>query len=86
MKEYLIYAKTGCEYCDKLYTELLHHDIKFTFIVLHKAPKDIQNLKDKYYWQTMPIVIELEGEPDELKGTLIGGCEDTIKHLRSGSA
>ena len=78
MKNYLIYAKEGCPFCDKLLGYMKESDMRFTYILMFDQTK-VSFIKDKYNWETVPIVIEVEDNNGREK--LIGGCDDTIKYF-----
>jgi len=79
MKSYKIYGKISCSYCMKLVQILL--DKKKTFYVefLDAQPDRLDQLKATYKQKTVPIVILKDGNKEEL----LGGCDDTLKFLKS---
>jgi len=78
MKSYKIYGKVSCGYCTRLVQAMI--DQKKTFFA-HFLDDDLETLQEKknlYGHQTVPIVILRQGE----KETLIGGCTETLRILK----
>ena len=84
MKKYIIYAKEACPYCDKLLEFMKNNNKSFIYLVLYNLEDELNEVKERYNWETVPMVIELEG--DDEQGKFIGGCEDTIKYLERGQS
>ena len=78
MKSYKIYGKVSCGYCTRLVQAMI--DQKKTFFVhfLDDHPELLQEKKNLYKHQTVPIVVFREGG----KEILIGGCTETLKRLK----
>ncbi len=79
-KKYIIYARDNCAYCKKLLNHMLELDERFVYILSHNLDDDLRTIMNKYKWRTVPIVLEMED--GDATGKLIGGCDDTIEHLK----
>tara|TARA_Y100001973_G_C5196882_1_gene334884 strand:+ start:1160 stop:1432 length:273 start_codon:yes stop_codon:yes gene_type:complete len=77
--KYIIYAKDGCPYCDMLLEYMKSTDKSFVYLLLFNLEEDLKEVKGKYEWETVPIVIELEEK--NAKEKLIGGYTDAIKYF-----
>ena len=76
MLKYIIYGKASCPYCMKIIKKLTEAKKTFYVELLDGNPEKLERMKIKYNHSTVPIVIVKRQEE-----TLIGGCDDTIKHL-----
>lgn len=79
MKKYVIYARESCPYCEKILNFMKEKDKSFIYLVLYNLENELDELKGKYNWTTVPMVVELGGEDGEEK--FIGGCDDTIQYF-----
>ena len=77
MRSYKIYAKASCGYCTKLVEALLNKKISFCVEFLDGMPDRLEEKKNFYNQQTVPIVILRENGQE----TLIGGCTETLQRL-----
>jgi|7_EtaG_2_1085326.scaffolds.fasta_scaffold142664_1 glutaredoxin len=80
MKSYLIYAKEECPYCEKLLSYMKQENKRFIYVLVYNLEEKLQEVMNKYNWNTVPIVIEMEENNGETK--LIGGCDDAIKYFK----
>lgn len=78
LKSYKIYAKISCPYCVKLVQEMINKKLNFFVEFLDDMPEKLQQKKNFYDHQTVPIVVLRDKETE----TLIGGCEETLKTLK----
>ena len=74
MKNFTVYSKDGCPYCEKIQEVLKLAGLNF---VTYKLGKDFD--KKSFYEQfgqgaTFPQVV--------LNGDNLGGCTDTVKYLQ----
>ena len=94
MKKYIVYGRSTCPYCIKVVNKLLRGGKTF-YVELHdNNPEKLDEIKKKFNHLTIPIVtfIDDSGYCGEValnvdsKGNtemLIGGCDDTIFHLKN---
>ncbi len=82
MKEYMIYGKPNCPYCDKIFNFMKEKNEKFVYIMINNLEDNLNEIKNIYNWETVPIVVELLDYEGEKIAKLIGGCDDTIKHFK----
>ena len=71
-----IYTWTHCPYCKRAKEILNTHKISFKEHIMDDKLYELQEIKDKYKHQTVPIIL--------LDGKFIGGCDDLIKLEKSG--
>lgn len=79
---YTIYALKDCEYCRLAVEELrIRGKSFFYFAVNDTSPLNktlsLSELKDKYNWPTVPIILETSSKGENL----IGGYVDLVDHL-----
>lgn len=74
---YNVFVTPTCTYCKDVVKLFVKNGIKHQLIVLENE-KDIQAIKEKYNWYTVPIVVELTAEQSKF----IGGYEETYKLLK----
>ena len=77
MKSYKIYAKASCGYCIRLVKAMVKNKTSFCVQFLDDMPDLLQEKKDFYNHQTVPIVILRQNGTEKL----IGGCTETLKIL-----
>ena len=73
MSEFIIYARDGCKYCDKLAAVMGKRDIPYTKLMLgedYTRDEFIEQFGDQ---GTFPRVLH--------EGELIGGMTETVKYL-----
>jgi len=81
MKEYIIYGRTKCSYCDKVYNFMREKNEKFIYVIMNNLENNLAEIKNLYDWHTVPIVVELTEYEGEKIAKLIGGFEDTMKYF-----
>tara|TARA_Y100000296_G_C5024524_1_gene181563 strand:- start:7 stop:264 length:258 start_codon:yes stop_codon:yes gene_type:complete len=78
IKQYHLYVKNECSYCHAAQNLLDKHDIQYTTAILDKNEELLNEVKDRYSWKTVPIILEFS----QVEGVrLIGGYDDLCKHL-----
>ena len=77
MKKYIVYGRSSCPYCIKVANKLLRQGKTFYVEMYDNNPEKLEQIKKRYNHPTIPVVICI----DE-KEILIGGCDDTIDHLK----
>jgi glutaredoxin 3 len=68
MAEIILYKKNPCPYCDRAINLLNGRDLKFQVVDLTNNMDELQKLKTKWGWQTVPIIV--------INGKLVGGYTD----------
>ena len=93
MKKYIVYGRSSCPYCIKVVNKLLRGGKTF-YVELHDSnPEKLDEIKKRFDHPTIPVVTftDENGYCGEValnvnsKGNteiLIGGCDDTIEHLK----
>ena len=72
MSKVVIYSKVPCPYCDRAKAFLKEKGVTYQLIDLTDKPEEMQAIKDKTGWRTVPIIM--------INDQLIGGYTD-IKTL-----
>tara|TARA_R110002020_G_scaffold37239_17_gene112599 strand:+ start:32729 stop:33028 length:300 start_codon:yes stop_codon:yes gene_type:complete len=79
-KYYHIYASTMCPFCVKAINLLNESEHDYILTLVDRSQDFLDNLKEKYNWETIPIIVEhnrdSDGEP-----MLIGGYTDIMDHF-----
>ncbi len=79
MRYFEIYAWTECPFCIHAKELLIEKGEQFMFCCLDQSDSLLSFLKDKYKWETVPMIIERHTEKNEFK--FIGGFTDLAKYL-----
>jgi len=75
-----LYTKTDCVYCQMAIRLLAEHQKEFECFALDSKPKLLNEIKDTYRWETVPLVVEItEGQEK-----FIGGFTDLKEYLLKG--
>ena len=74
MRYFEIYAWTDCPYCTNAKELLIEKNEQFVFCCIDQSDKLLAFLKEKYDWQTVPMIIEKNTDNCEEK--FIGGYTD----------
>lgn len=83
MKEYIIYGKYDCPYCSKIFDFMRERQEKFIYVIINNLEENLNQIKEAYNWDTVPIVVELNDDDNGEKiAKLIGGCDDAIKYFK----
>jgi len=80
MNKYIVYVKEKCPFCVKVIERLKSDNISFEKMTLDKRPAVLQELKNIYEWQTVPMIFEKVGSKTY---ELVGGYTDLIRHLEN---
>ena len=75
---YLLWVKHDCEWCSKAMSLLNQKAISHTVFTMDKQPEVLQETKNNFNWETVPIVFEVCSDGAT---KLIGGFTDLEKHL-----
>ena len=77
MKKYRVYGRSNCPFCIKVINKLLRGGKTF-YVELHDDnPEKLEEIKKGFNHPTVPVVTIIEDTE-----ILIGGCDDTINHLK----
>ena len=68
MAEVIMYSKNPCPYCSNAKRFFEEKGIEYTVIDLTNKPEEMQAIKDKTGWRTVPIIM--------INGKMIGGYTD----------
>jgi len=74
-KEYhfFLWTKKECPFCIKAIDELFDEDCKYTEYEMGDKPETLQQVKDRFNWQTVPIIL-VQCSSGETK--FVGGSSD----------
>ena len=75
---YKLYVRDDCGFCKRAVEFMTKHDIEHV-TCSETGPQLIEEMKKKYDWPTVPIIIEVDGENE----TLIGGYTDMRKYFKN---
>ena len=78
--KFRLYTKIDCPYCQMAVRLLAEHQKDFECYALDNQPQLLNEIKQTYRWETVPVVIEItEGQEK-----FIGGFEDLKEYLNKG--
>ena len=77
---YKIYMKSDCSFCIRAIRLLEEKGINYLRYPLDSKPQLLTEVKDKYNWGTVPVIIEINGDKEKL----IGGFTDLNEYLKTG--
>ncbi len=78
--KFRLYTKTDCPYCQMAVRLLAEHKKEFECYALDNQPKLLNEIKNTYRWETVPVVVEItEGQEK-----FIGGFDDLKEYLSKG--
>ena len=76
--KYILYVKDQCPFCVKAKNMLEMREIGYKAISLDQNLKILEEIKDAYDWNTVPMVFK---HSDENCYELVGGFTDLRDHL-----
>ena len=79
MRYFEIYAWTECPFCTHAKELLIEKGEQFMFCCLDQSDALLKHIKDKYDWNTVPIIVGKHTEKNEEK--FVGGFTDLQKYL-----
>lgn len=82
VKMYKVIIKVDCPYCKKAVNLLSQKKIPFIVVAADNSDNFLQEQKNHYNWQTIPIVIALDENNNE---TLVGGFTELNERLTKNS-
>ncbi len=80
MSTYLVHGITDCPACLRACALLMEQDREYVFVETDYAPTYRHFLKEKYKWNTYPIVVELVGNEEGYR--VVGGYDQLTIHLK----
>jgi len=78
LKHFHIFATSTCPYCVEAIKLLEDSGHEYVLTILDKGAEYRNQLKNKWKWDTVPIVITRDVNGNE---ELIGGCSDLKAHF-----
>lgn len=78
--KFRLYTKTDCPYCQMAIRLLAEHQKEFECYALDNQPKLLNEIKQTYRWETVPVVVEIT----EGREKFIGGFDDLKEYLNKG--
>ena len=78
--KFRLYTKTDCPYCQMAVRLLAEHQKEFECYAMDQQPKLLQEIKNTYRWNTVPVVVEITGGNEKF----IGGFDDLKEYLLKG--
>jgi len=79
-QHYYLWSKAHCPFCSEAQSILLQKIKSYTVHVMNNKLEELENIKEKYDYYTVPIIVLQEDD----KETFIGGCSDLKKWLSEG--
>lgn len=73
VKSYHVYVLLDCPYCKQAVKLLQEKKENFVVTVLDNDQERLQELKQKFNWQTVPLIVGKTKSSEEL---FLGGCSD----------
>ena len=78
--KFRLYTRSGCPYCQMAVNLLEEHQKEFECYALDNQPKLLNEIKQTYQWDTVPIVVEITSGQEKF----IGGFTDLEEYLNKG--
>jgi len=78
--KFRLYTKIDCPYCQMAVRLLAEHQKDFECYALDNQPQLLNEIKQTYRWETVPVVIEVTEGHEKF----IGGFEDLKEYLNKG--
>jgi len=78
--KFRLYTRSGCPYCQMAVNLLAEHQKEFECYALDNQPKLLNEIKQTYQWDTVPIVVEITSGQEKF----IGGFTDLEEYLNKG--
>ena len=75
---YLVYALGTCSYCIEAIKLLEKNGYQYSLTLLDNCPEHRKFLKDKYKWDTVPMIVEKKLDGSEV---FVGGFDDLSKYF-----
>ena len=81
-KMYKLIVKVDCPFCKKAVNLLTQKKIPFIVVAADKGDGFLQEQKNHYNWQTVPIVVAIDENDNE---TVVGGYTELNERLNRNS-
>jgi glutaredoxin len=78
--KFRLYTKGDCPYCQAAVQMLVEHQKEFECYALDRQPELLNEIKNTYNWQTVPVVVEITAGQEKF----IGGFTDLKEYLLKG--
>jgi glutaredoxin len=78
--KFRLYTKSDCPYCQMAIRLLAEHEKEFECYALDSQPKLLNEIKEAYRWETVPLVVEVTEGHEKF----IGGFTDLKEYLLKG--
>ena len=78
--KYILYVRADCPFCVKASELLEEKGLNFSTLDLKTRPKVLQEMKNIYEWNTVPMIFRKNGSQIEF----IGGFSDLSERLNNG--
>ena len=78
--KFRLYTKADCPYCQMAIRLLSEHQKEFECYALDNQPRLLNEIKNTYRWETVPVVVEITQGQEKF----IGGFEDLKEYLNKG--
>jgi glutaredoxin len=77
METIFVYGVTDCPHCLWACADLMEAGTPYVFVNMDYASDYREHIKEKFSWETYPIIVELSNE-----ATLIGGYEQLKEYMK----
>jgi len=79
-RKFKLYTTTTCPYCHAAIRLISENNMSFECHALDTQPELLQEVKNKYKWQTVPMIFEITDGQEKF----IGGFTDLQGYLKNG--
>jgi len=79
-RHYFLWTKSTCPFCKKASDILAENRYPHTIYTLDSNPELLQKAKEKFNWETVPLVLEQSSDGES---KFIGGCSDLETYLET---
>tara|TARA_R110000824_G_scaffold148920_7_gene318926 strand:- start:3525 stop:3785 length:261 start_codon:yes stop_codon:yes gene_type:complete len=80
VKTYKIFSKKSCPYCAAAIQLCEEKGVSYQRVSLDASPHLLTEVKRKYSWDTVPLILELGGDNEKF----IGGYTDLVEYFNTG--
>ena len=79
-RKFKLYVTNTCPYCHMASKLIADKGMIYECHALDNQPKLLQEVRSRYNWRTVPMVLEVTGGQEKF----IGGYDDLCKYLSTG--